>query len=60
MTSVPAAGAGLSADDPFQAQTFEEFKDRSEALFFARKLAAKLGGIEEAKRAISALAQLSD
>jgi two-component system nitrogen regulation response regulator NtrX len=44
--SVPAAGAGLSADDPFQAQTFEEFKDRSEALFFARKLAANGGNVK--------------
>ena len=34
------------ADDPFQAPTFEEFKDRSEARFFRRKLDANDGNIK--------------
>ena len=34
-----AATGGLApSEDPFQAPTFEQFKDRSEALFFRRKL----------------------
>jgi two-component system nitrogen regulation response regulator NtrX len=44
--SVPATAGGMGADDPFQAPTFEEFKDRSEAMFFARKLAANGGNIK--------------
>jgi two-component system nitrogen regulation response regulator NtrX len=38
--------AGGAAADPFQAATFEEFKDRSEALFFSRKLAERGGNIK--------------
>ena len=44
--SAPATASGIGADDPFQAPTFEEFKDRSEAAFFARKLAANGGNIK--------------
>jgi DNA-binding NtrC family response regulator len=47
-------GAALSAprgpaspvDDPFAAATFEEFKDRSEALFFRRKLEENGGNVK--------------
>jgi two-component system nitrogen regulation response regulator NtrX len=38
--------AGGAAGDPFQAATFEEFKDKSEALFFARKLAERGGNVK--------------
>ena len=43
------SGAAAVVDaqgDPFQAASFEEFKDRSEALFFARQLAARGGNIK--------------
>jgi two-component system nitrogen regulation response regulator NtrX len=50
---VLGAGPALSAprpaagdDDPFEAETFEEFKDRSEALFFRRKLEANGGNVK--------------
>ena len=33
-------------EDPFSAPTFEEFKDRSEALFFRLKLAENEGNIK--------------
>jgi two-component system nitrogen regulation response regulator NtrX len=36
----------VATDDPFQAATFEQFKDRSEALFFARKLAERGGNVK--------------
>ena len=39
------AGAG-GAEDPFEAPTFEEFKDLSEALFFRRKLEANGGNVK--------------
>ncbi len=48
-------GPGLAAaptgpvrpfDDPFQAETFEDFKERSEALFFRRKLAENEGNVK--------------
>jgi two-component system nitrogen regulation response regulator NtrX len=38
--------AGPSGSDPFGAQTFEEFKDKSEALFFRLKLAGNDGNIK--------------
>ncbi len=45
--STPAAAAALpAADDPFSAPTFEQFKDRSEALFIRRKLAEHDGNIK--------------
>lgn len=42
----PAASALPAADDPFGAPTFEQFKDRSEALFIRRKLAENDGNIK--------------
>lgn len=41
-----AGGVADASGDPFQAATFEEFKDRSEALFFARKLAERGGNVK--------------
>jgi two-component system nitrogen regulation response regulator NtrX len=42
-----APGAELApASDPFGAATFEEFKDRSETLFFKRKLEANNGNVK--------------
>ena len=43
--AAPAA-AIVAEDDPIRATTFEEFKDRSEALFFKRKLAENGGNIK--------------
>ncbi|MEZ5976885.1 MAG: sigma-54 dependent transcriptional regulator [Planctomycetota bacterium] len=40
--SVPSA----LEDDPFRAETFESFKERSEALFIARKLAENDGNVK--------------
>jgi DNA-binding NtrC family response regulator len=41
------ASAGLPAgENPFEATTFEEFKDRSEALFFRRKLEQHDGNVK--------------
>ncbi len=42
----PTASALPAADDPFGAPTFEQFKDRSEALFIRRKLAENDGNIK--------------
>lgn len=42
----PARAAAAAADDPFLSATFEEFKDRSEALFFRRKLAEFEGNVK--------------
>ncbi len=45
--SQPRAALAMSpADDPFQAASFEEFKDRSESLFIRRKLAENEGNIK--------------
>jgi two-component system, NtrC family, nitrogen regulation response regulator NtrX len=42
-----AAPSGApAADDPFAAATFEEFKDKSEALYFRRKLAENEGNVK--------------
>jgi two-component system nitrogen regulation response regulator NtrX len=41
-----AAAAVQRGDDPFQAPTFEEFKERSEALFFRMKLADNEGNVK--------------
>jgi two-component system nitrogen regulation response regulator NtrX len=40
------AGTGTGGDDPFEAPTFEQFKDRSEALFFRRKLEEFEGNVK--------------
>ncbi|MSR61521.1 MAG: sigma-54-dependent Fis family transcriptional regulator [Planctomycetes bacterium] len=39
-------GVAARADDPFTASTFEEFKERSEALFFRLKLAENEGNVK--------------
>jgi len=44
--SLATPASAPAADAPFQAQTFEEFKDRSEALFFRQKLDANEGNIK--------------
>jgi two-component system nitrogen regulation response regulator NtrX len=42
-----SSAAGLPAgENPFEAATFEEFKDRSEALFFRRKLEENDGNVK--------------
>ena len=42
----PSGAYGSSETDPFQAGTFEEFKDKSEALFFRQKLEANGGNVK--------------
>jgi len=42
----PAAAALPGGDDPFQAETFEDFKNRSEMLFIQRKLAENAGNVK--------------
>ncbi|MFT7668429.1 MAG: two-component system nitrogen regulation response regulator NtrX [Planctomycetota bacterium] len=44
--SHPASSAQTGGKDPFQAQSFEEFKDQSEALFFRQKLEANNGNVK--------------
>jgi two-component system nitrogen regulation response regulator NtrX len=44
--SSPQAPLAPGEADPFQSQTFEEFKDRSEALFFRQKLEANGGNVK--------------
>ena len=44
--SVPAAHVRAGEDDPFQAETFEAFKNQSEALFFRRKLEENNGNVK--------------
>ncbi len=44
--SNPGSSFGPDETDPFQARTFEEFKDQSEALFFRRKLESYGGNIK--------------
>lgn len=45
--SAPPAGAALPAgEDPFQAGSFEDFKNRSEALFIRRKLEENGGNVK--------------
>jgi len=46
LAAPPAAATVVASDDPFRAATFEEFKDRSEALFIRRKLAENEGNIK--------------
>jgi len=42
----PARAGASSGEDPFDAPTFEEFKNQSEALFFRRKLAENDGNVK--------------
>jgi len=42
----PAPGAVPSVEDPFRAETFEAFKNESEALFFELKLAENGGNVK--------------
>ena len=44
--SSPARAAGQSFEDPFRAESFEDFKERSEALFFRLKLAENEGNVK--------------
>jgi len=50
LAPVPAAAtvtvAGPMADDPFRAETFEDFKNRSEMAFIQRKLAENGGNVK--------------
>jgi DNA-binding NtrC family response regulator len=46
LSAPPAALALSPAEDPYSAPTFEQFKDRSEALFIRRKLAENEGNIK--------------
>jgi len=43
---VRSAAAAAGASDPFQAATFEEFKDKSEALFIQLRLAKNAGNVK--------------
>ena len=44
--SLPSRADTSIEDDPFQAPTFEEFKNQSEALFFRMKLAENEGNVK--------------
>ena len=44
--SSPPTDTEKSSDEPFRAETFEDFKERSEALFFRRKLAENEGNVK--------------
>lgn len=44
--SSPPAGPTQRFDDPFGAETFEDFKERSEARFFRQKLAENEGNVK--------------
>ena len=44
--AAPSPAQASGAEETFAAPTFEEFKDRSEALFFARKLSANGGNVK--------------
>ncbi len=44
--SPAAVGASIGGDDPFQAETFEDFKNRSEMAFIQRKLAENNGNVK--------------
>ena len=43
-TSAPSTDVGT--DEPYRAETFEDFKERSEALFFRLKLAENEGNVK--------------
>ena len=44
--SAPPRAEAQPFDDPFGSETFEDFKERSEALFFRRKLAENEGNVK--------------
>ncbi len=44
--SGPAPDASQGLEDPFRAETFEDFKEKSEALFFRMKLAENEGNVK--------------
>ena len=44
-STLPASSSGGS-DDPFQVESFEDFKAQSEALFFKRKLEENDGNVK--------------
>ena len=44
--SAPGGESGHAGSDPFEAESFEEFKDSSEAAFFRRKLDENSGNIK--------------
>jgi len=44
--TAPASAPARRLDDPFAAETFEDFKERSEALFFRLKLAENEGNVK--------------
>ena len=44
--SSPPAAEGQRFDDPFRSESFEDFKERSEALFFRQKLAENEGNVK--------------
>ena len=44
--TAPAGPAVAPGDDPFRAETFEDFKNQSEALFFRLKLAENEGNVK--------------
>jgi len=46
LSSPTAPEATQTCEEPFQAETFEDFKERSEALFFRRKLAENEGNVK--------------
>ena len=46
LRSAPAPSADLGTDEPYRAETFEDFKERSEALFFRLKLAENDGNVK--------------
>ncbi len=46
ISSPAASPAALPGEDPFQAASFEEFKDKSEALFLRQRLAANSGNVK--------------
>ena len=45
--SAPGRAGQVAETDPFQAETFEQFKDESEALFFRLKLAQNDGNVKK-------------
>jgi len=46
LTSPPGPTSGPNTAEPYQAETFEDFKERSEALFFRLKLAENEGNVK--------------
>jgi two-component system nitrogen regulation response regulator NtrX len=46
LRTAPEPSPDLGTDEPFRAETFEDFKERSEALFFRLKLAENEGNVK--------------